>query len=411
MALALRCLRNSSFSPISWRSSTRPSSLPISSVIAVSIATLSPIACISGSARPTRLAHSTSSAPISRIGGSKVRTSNRMTALAVCCIWSMASSIAVIRFLMSPRSNGVMKVRRTAVSTSRVMLSASFSNWLTRWQNTGVSSPPRSISCNACAPCTTVWACRSNRSKNRSSLGKKARNQRSIGLVHRSGTAAEAARYKTVIDHPGGKRATAGPGNPVIHRFVSGKTAVNRPGLQRAPEIMRDLANHAAAEGQHAGDEDHALNHRHPLAETGQILLHGDDHEGADHRTEYRAETADQRHQHDFARHRPVHVGERGVLCHEHFQRTGEAGDGAGEDIGQELVLVGLVTERNRPRLVLADRLQDLAEWRVDGAVDQQEAAEESDQDDVIEHRGVGEVENPEQLPLRNALDAVFTMG
>jgi hypothetical protein len=46
----------------------------------------------------------------------------------------MASSIEVMRFLMSPRSNGVMKVRRTAVSTSRVMLSASFSNWLTRWQ-------------------------------------------------------------------------------------------------------------------------------------------------------------------------------------------------------------------------------------------------------------------------------------
>ena len=80
-----------------------------------------------------------------------MRTSNSTTALAVCCIWSMASSIAVIRFLMSTRSNGVMKVRRTAVSTSRVILSASFSNWLTRWQNTGVSSPPRSMSCSASA--------------------------------------------------------------------------------------------------------------------------------------------------------------------------------------------------------------------------------------------------------------------
>ncbi len=43
-----------------------------------------------------------------------MRTSNSTTAFAVCCIWSIASSIAVIRFLMSPRSNGVMKVRRTA---------------------------------------------------------------------------------------------------------------------------------------------------------------------------------------------------------------------------------------------------------------------------------------------------------
>ncbi len=36
-------------------------------------------------------------------------TSNRVMALAVFCIWSMASSSWPIRSLMSPRSNGVMK--------------------------------------------------------------------------------------------------------------------------------------------------------------------------------------------------------------------------------------------------------------------------------------------------------------
>ena len=55
---------------------------------------------------------------------------------------------------------------------------------------------------------------------------------------------------------------------------------------------MRDLADDAAAEEQDAGDEDDALNDRHPLPETGQILLHGDDHEGTDHRAEYCAEAA-----------------------------------------------------------------------------------------------------------------------
>ena len=50
-----------------------------------------------------------------------------MIAFAVFCIWSMASSIDVIRSLMSLRSNGVMKVRRTASSTSRVIASASSS--------------------------------------------------------------------------------------------------------------------------------------------------------------------------------------------------------------------------------------------------------------------------------------------
>src|SRR5258705_9506832 len=177
-----------------------------------------------------------------------------------------------MRFLMSPRSNGVMKVRRTAVSTSRVMPSASFSNWLTRWQNTGVSSPPRSMSCNESAPCTTVWACWANRSKKRSSLGKKARNQRSIGTIHCSETVARATCHKTVIEHSKTKRATTGPGNRVIHRFVAPKKASKSVVLQRSPEIMRDLADHASAEGQHAGDEDDALDHRHPLPKPGQVF-------------------------------------------------------------------------------------------------------------------------------------------
>ena len=56
-----------------------------------------------------------------------------MTALAVFCIWSMELSIEVIRSLMSPRSNGVMKVRRTAISTSRVTSSASCSRSMTVW--------------------------------------------------------------------------------------------------------------------------------------------------------------------------------------------------------------------------------------------------------------------------------------
>ena len=47
------------------------------------------------------------------------------------------------------------------------------------------------------------------------------------------------------------------------------------------------------------------------------------------------------------------------------------------EHEGHQLVAVGLVAERNRARLVLADRLQHLAERRMDDAVDQQEAGRE----------------------------------
>ena len=71
--------------------------------------------------------------PISRMQGVNSRWSNSITPLAVFCIWSMALSIEVIRSLMSPRSNGVMKVRRTVISTSRVMLSASCSRSMMVW--------------------------------------------------------------------------------------------------------------------------------------------------------------------------------------------------------------------------------------------------------------------------------------
>src|SRR3984957_15139433 len=109
------------------------------------------------------------------------------------------------------------------------------------------------MSCNANAPCTTVWECRANNSKNRSSLGRKARNQPSIRHVHACeivGPTAE--RHISVINYLRGKALRAVPGNPVIHRFSgSGNVPKIRP-LQRAPEEMRDLADHAAAEGQHA---------------------------------------------------------------------------------------------------------------------------------------------------------------
>ena len=68
---------------------------------------------------------------MSFISGVNAVTSNSRMDLAVFCIWSMELSIEVIRSRMLPRSNGVMKVRRTAISTSRVTLSASCSRSIT----------------------------------------------------------------------------------------------------------------------------------------------------------------------------------------------------------------------------------------------------------------------------------------
>src|SRR5260370_36568648 len=72
---------------------------------------------------------------------------------------------------------------------------------------------------------------------------------------------------------------------------------------------------------------------------------------------------------------------------------------------------MGLVAERDRARLILADRFQHLAERRVDGSKNDQKTEQESGEDDVVKDGRVGEIENSEQITLRNALDAVFAMG
>src|SRR5689334_16239286 len=63
----------------------------------------------------------------------------------------------------------------------------------------------------------------------------------------------------------------------------------------------RELADDAAAEGEHADDEHGALRDRHPEAERSEVVLHREDDERADDWPEDRSQAADQRHEHHFA--------------------------------------------------------------------------------------------------------------
>src|SRR5262245_42952046 len=71
-----------------------------------------------------------------------------------------------------------------------------------------------------------------------------------------------------------------------------------------------ELADDAAAECENADDENAAGDDRDPFAEPGQIILETGYHERADDGPEDRAHSAQQRHQHDLARHRPMDVGQ-----------------------------------------------------------------------------------------------------
>src|SRR5262249_44060992 len=161
--------------------------------------------------------------------------------------------------------------------------------------------------CNATAPSATTAAWRANSSKNRSSLGRKARNQRIMAaspqaeiIQHESEDPPRVLCHETVINGFGVKRSPC-PGfrSHVIHRFMVKKKPLESRSLQRALQKMRELADEATPEQEHAGNEDTPLDHRHPLPEARKILLHGDDHKSPDHRPEHGAEPTDQRHQHN----------------------------------------------------------------------------------------------------------------
>ena len=64
-----------------------------------------------------------------------------------------------------------------------------------------------------------------------------------------------------------------------------------------------------------------------------------------------------------------------------------------------------------RPQLVFADRLEHLAERRIDDAIDQEERGEHDDEHERVHRHFVVESENAEQFSARHVLDAVLAAG
>ncbi len=119
----------------------------------------------------------------------------------------------------------------------------------------------------------------------------------------------------------------------------------------------------------------------HPLADGGEIVLHRDDEEGADDRPEHGAEAADA-----GSSARPHPTWSSATSVSEASWNTSALvapatpAKAADSTKATQLVAIDVVAERNRARLVLADRLEHLAEGRVDDAIDQQEADEKDHQ-------------------------------
>ena len=98
----------------------------------------------------------------------------------------------------------------------------------------------------------------------------------------------------------------------------------------------------------------------------------------------------------------PLHVGQGGELQHHRLGGAGQPGQGGRQHEGQQLVAVDLVAQRHRALLVVADRLQHLAERRMDEAVDGAVAEQEDRQHDVIDRHPWSGSDRSQQLAARH---------
>ncbi len=174
---------------------------------------------------------------------------------------------------------------------------------------------------------------------------------------------------------------------------------------------VQPLADDAAAEERDAEDEDQADHHRDEIADRREVVLQADHQGGADERPDQGADAAEQRHQHHLGRGVQRHVVERDEAEDQGLEGAGIARHRRREHEGEELEAGGVVAERHRPRLVVAHRLEDLAEGRMHHPVDEQEAGDEERERHVVHRRVAGEVDEAEQRAPRDALQAVLAAG
>ena len=127
---------------------------------------------------------------------------------------------------------------------------------------------------------------------------------------------------------------------------------------------MLELAVEPAPAAQHGRDQ-HEAHHEVPVVgEAADLVLEEHEQRGAEHRSDQRAEAAQDHHHQHLARHRP----EQQIGRHEHdvlgCERAGEPGERARDREGRRLVPLHRQPERPHARLVGPDADQRTAEAR-----------------------------------------------
>src|SRR5438132_2474666 len=156
----------------------------------------------------------------------------------------------------------------------------------------------------------------------------------------------------------------------------------SEPREQRAPDAFRKEEDE--------GHEDRPDHERPGLGEDRQAVLEDEERRGADEGTEEGPGAAEQRHDDDLPRRRPVERLDRDDVEPEGVERAGEPREERGKDERQELDAADVIAARGGALAVLADRLEDGAEGRVENALEAGDGERDEREGEVVEgERGV----------------------
>src|SRR5205809_2350603 len=171
----------------------------------------------------------------------------------------------------------------------------------------------------------------------------------------------------------------------------------SEPREQRAPDALRQEEDE--------GHEDRADHERPGLGEDREAVLQDEERGGANEGAEEGSGAAEQRHDHDLPRGRPVERLDRHDVEPERVERAGEPREEGREDEGEVLHPADVVAARRGAPAVLADRLEHGPERRVEDALERRHGECDEPEGEVVEgERGVQRDRDPRQ-PERRHVD------
>src|SRR5271157_4936123 len=184
-----------------------------------------------------------------------------------------------------------------------------------------------------------------------------------------------------------------------------------RPPAHNATVQTYGFTDDSIAEQKHANNEHGAHDDGDERANfVGELTLQGHNRKGPYDGSKHGSHSAKQRHQDHVAGSMPVRRCQGDKSEDNGIGRSRKARQRRRDDEGLQFVFVDVVSQRQGPRLVLANCFQHLAEGRVNGAVNEDEAKKEDRKNDIVELAVILQVDH-QKVPARDALDSVFTAG